>query len=450
MTEGVTEDPRRRTPRTDAVLADPGVAAAAARLGRERVKAAVVDVLAACRDGRVAPQDVPAVVLGALPRAATSLRRVVNATGVVVHTNLGRAPLSAAAVEAVALAAGATDVELDLASGRRGRRGAAAMAALAAAVPEAGGVHVVNNGAAALALVACALAAGREIVIARGELVEIGDGFRIPELLESVGARLREVGTTNRVHLRDYAAAVGPDTAFVLKVHPSNFTVEGFTSTVPVVELARLCREHRIPLVADIGSGLLAPHPRLPREPDAATTLRDGASLVTASGDKLLGGPQAGLLLGEHALVEGLRRHPLARAMRVDKLTLAALEATLTGPLPPVPAALDARADDLLVRAERLARDLEPVLAPAYGPGAAQAVASRGRVGGGGAPGVTLPSAAVALPAALAAPLRLGEPPVVGHVHEGRLRLDLLTVPPDLDETLLAAVRDAAAQEARG
>ncbi|QWF20561.1 L-seryl-tRNA(Sec) selenium transferase [Nocardioides sp. LMS-CY] len=432
----MTDDPRRRTPRTDAVLADPAVAAAAVRLGRARVKGVVVEVLDECRTGAVPPQDAVAVVLDRLPAAATTLRRVVNATGVVVHTNLGRAPLSAAAVEAVARAAGATDVEMDLASGRRGPRGTGALAALAAAVPDAGGVHVVNNGAAALALVACALGRtemgrAREAVIARGELVEIGDGFRIPELLESLGVRLREVGTTNRVRLADYEAALGADTAFVLKVHPSNFRVEGFTSAVSVAELASL----GVPLVVDIGSGLLAPHPRLPDEPDAATVLRAGADLVTASGDKLLGGPQCGLLLGEAGLVQRLRRHPFARALRVDKLTLAALEATLTGPVPPVPAALAARPEELLARATRLARQLG---------GVASAVPSQGRVGGGGAPGVPLPSAALALPAALAAPLRLGDPAVVGHVHDGRLHLDLLTVPEELDEVLVEAVRRVA------
>jgi L-seryl-tRNA(Ser) seleniumtransferase len=291
---------------------------------------------------------------------------------------------------------------------------------------------VVNNGAAALALTASVLARGRRIVIARGELVEIGDGFRIPELLESVGARLREVGTTNRVRLEDYRAAVDDDTGFVLKVHPSNFRVEGFTSTVPVASLATL----GVPVVADIGSGLLVPHPRLPEEPDATTYLRAGAALVTASGDKLLGGPQCGLLLGDAHLVDRLRRHPLARALRVDKLTLAALEATLTGPTPPVPAAL---AEDVAVL-ERRARDL----AAALGPELAEPVSSTAVVGGGGAPGVGLPSAAVALPAGLAAALRLGDPPVVGHVADGRLLLDLLTVPADLDDTLAEAVRRAA------
>ncbi|WP_103528349.1 L-seryl-tRNA(Sec) selenium transferase, partial [Streptomyces sp. SM12] len=198
-------------------------------------------------------------------------------------------------------------------------RGDGALAALRAAVPGAGAVHLVNNNAAALVLAATALARNREIVISRGELVEIGDGFRLPELLASTGARLREVGTTNRTHRADYADAVGPETGFVLKVHPSNFTTTGFVSDVPVRELTGL----GVPVVHDIGSGLLRPHAALPGEPDAATSLADGADLVTASGDKLLGGPQAGLLLGTADMIARLRRHPLARALRVDKLTLA-------------------------------------------------------------------------------------------------------------------------------
>ena len=348
-------DRRRATPRTDQVLRDPGLVASVQRLGPTIVKRAVTSALDRCRSGEIAPDDVPAVAQESLPATATSLRAVINATGVIVHTNLGRAALSAAAVEAIGVAAGATDVELDLTDGRRGWRGRGAIEALAAAVPDAGGVHVVNNGAAALALVTCALAMGREVVVSRGEMVEIGDGFRVPELIESVGARLREVGTTNRVRLSDYAAAVHDETAFVLKVHTSNFRVEGFTDAVPVRELATL----GVPVVADIGSGLLSPHQLLPDEPDAASTLRAGATLVTASGDKLLGGPQAGLLLGEATLVERLRRHPFARALRVDKLTLAALEATLTGPPPPVRCALECSVADLRARAERLRAELD-------------------------------------------------------------------------------------------
>ncbi len=426
----VSDDPRRRTPRVDAVLDDPRLKDAVAHLGRDLVKRTVAAVLDRCRAGEVSPQDAVDIVVASLPPSASSLRRVVNATGVVVHTNLGRAPLSSAAVDAVVAAAGPTDVELDLETGARGSRGRGALAALAHAVPDADAVHVVNNGAAALALAACALAAGREIVVARGELVEIGDGFRIPELLESVGARLREVGTTNRVHLADYAAAVGPQTAFVLKVHPSNFRVEGFTSSVAVADLAGL----DAPVVADIGSGLLAPHPRLPDEPDAASTLRSGAALVTASGDKLLGGPQCGLLLGRADLVERVRRFPLARAVRVDKLTLAALEATLVGPPPPVAVALAAQTATLRARAERLAAAIGTT---------AYVVGSQAAVGGGGAPGVMLPSAAVALPPTLAGPLRLGETPVVGRLHDDRLLLDLLTVPEEDDATVAAAVRRA-------
>ena len=438
----VASDPRRRVPRTDAVLAEPAVALATARLGRALVKAAVTAAQDRARRGEIAPEDVVAAVLDGLPAGAATLAPVLNATGVLLHTNLGRAPLSAAARDALDVAAGTCDVELDLATGGRGRRGAGAVEALRDAVPSAGAAHLVNNGAAALALVATALAGGgsadgrsaeaprREIVIARGELVEIGDGFRIPELLTATGARLREVGTTNRVAVDDYAAAVGPETAFVLKVHPSNFVVTGFTRSVEVDELAGL----GVPVVADIGSGLLAPHPLLPDEPDATTTLRRGATLVTASGDKLLGGPQAGLLLGDADLVARLRRHPLARALRVDKLTLAALEATLRGPATPTRLALDADPAGLRARARRLAAALD-------GAGiAAEAVDSRATVGGGGAPGVTLPSAAVALPEAFAAALRAGEPAVLGRLEHGRCLLDLRALPPDADDALAAAV----------
>ena len=423
------DDPRRVVPRTDVVLADPRLVEASARLGHGLVKRVVVTVLARCRAGMLAPTGVADAAVAALPGTATTLRPVINATGVVVHTNLGRAPLSTAAVEALVVAAGATDVELSLESGRRDRRGRGTLAALAEAVPAAGAVLAVNNGAAALALATLELAAGREVVVARGEMVEIGDGFRIPELLESVGARLVEVGTTNRVRVADYEAAVGDRTAFVLKVHPSNFEVSGFTSSVTVRELAQL----PVPVVVDIGSGLLRPHPRLPDEPDAASALDHGAALVTASGDKLLGGPQAGLLLGDAELVERLRRSPFARAVRVDKLTLAALEATLSGPPSPVARALSARVEDLVDRAAEVVDRLADVTSAAV-------VRSVAAVGGGGAPGVELPSAAVALPAELATALRTGTPPVVGHVKDGRLLLDLIAVEPDDDATLVAAV----------
>ncbi|WP_229071050.1 L-seryl-tRNA(Sec) selenium transferase [Actinoplanes sp. DH11] len=418
-------DHRRRVPRTDVVLADPRLEAAAARLGRGAIKAAVIAAQERARAGEIAPEEVADAAVAALP---AGMRAVHNATGVVLHTNLGRAALSAAAIEAVVTAAGSTDVELDLGTGRRARRGRDALGALAAAVPDAGGVHVVNNGAAALVLTATALAAGREIVVSRGEMVEIGDGFRLPELLESTGARLREVGTTNRTSVADYTAAITPDTGFVLKVHPSNFVVRGFTSAAGIAELAGAVT---VPVVADIGSGLLRPDPLLPDEPDAATTLRAGADLVVASGDKLLGGPQAGLLLGAAPLVERLRRHPLARALRVDKLTLAALHATVTGPVTPTWQALRTDPELLRERTERLRDDV----------GAGEVVPSVAVVGGGGAPDLELPSWALALPERYAAPLRQGDPPVAGRVERGRLLLDLRCVGAGHDAAVAGAIR---------
>lgn len=429
------EDPAvRRPPRVDHILADYRVIEAVNRLGPSLVKAAIATRLDECRQGRLSPADVIPAVIAALPHTATRLQRVINATGVLVHTNLGRAPLSSAAVEAIVSVSGAADVEMDLASGRRSPRGLSSRSALAARVPDADDVHVVNNGAAALALVTVALAGGRSIVISRGEMVEIGDGFRIPELITSVGGNLVEVGATNRARLEDYAAAIDDTTAFVLKVHPSNFRIEGFTSSVEVDQLATL----GVPVVVDIGSGLLKPHPRLPDEPDATTVLRAGASLVVASGDKLLGGPQCGLLLGDSELIRRLRRNPFSRAVRVDKLTLAALEATLTGPEAPVMEYLGREPDALFARAQ--------AMVGIVGTDLAAAVRTVGRVGGGGAPGVALPSAAVSLPQDFAHSLRTGHPPVVGRVHKGCLLLDLLTVPTELDSVIAERVLEVAAK----
>jgi L-seryl-tRNA(Ser) seleniumtransferase len=366
---------------------------------------------------------------------------VLNATGVVVHTNIGRAPLAPVAVQAVVDAAGYVDVELDLVTGARSRRGAGALAALLEAVPAAGDALVVNNGAAALVLATTALAAGREVVVSRGEMVEIGDGFRLPDLIASTGARLREVGTTNRTHLRDYTDAVGADTGCVLKVHPSNFRVEGFVSAVGLPDLRDLRRPDGspVPVVADIGSGLLARNPLLPEEPDAASALREGATVVTASGDKLLGGPQAGLVLGERGTVERLRRHPLARALRVDKLTLAALEATVRAASTPVRDALHLSAEDLRPRVEALARATGRSVA-----------AVEGRVGGGGAPGVPLPGLAVEVPVDAVERLRRPSadvPVVLARVEDGRGLVDLRCIPPDRDAEVLRALRAALAAE---
>jgi L-seryl-tRNA(Ser) seleniumtransferase len=425
------EDERRRITRTDVLLAEPRLAGAAGRLGRGVVKAAIAAAQRRARAGEIAPEAVADAAVASLPPSASGLHPVINATGVLLHTNLGRAPLSAAAREAVAVASGATDVELDLETGRRAERGRSALAALRERVPQAEAAHLVNNGAAALVLAAAVLAPGREIVISRGEMVEIGDGFRIPELLAATGARLREVGTTNRTAPDDYAAAVGEATGFILKVHPSNFRVTGFTRGAGVAELTGL----GVPVVADIGSGLLAPEPLLPDEPDAASMLKAGADLVTASGDKLLGGPQCGLLLGKDELVRRLARHPLARALRVDKLTLAALEATLRGPLTPTGEGLRADAAAVRERAERLAARLRDAGVDAV------AVGSEAAVGGGGAPGVVLPSAAVSVPEPYAARLRRGTPAVMGRVEDGRCLLDLRSVPPDQDGVLAEAVR---------
>ncbi|WP_347351521.1 L-seryl-tRNA(Sec) selenium transferase [Intrasporangium sp.] len=445
MAEAGQQDPRRGIPRTDVLLRNPVLVAAARRLGHAVVKAAVVAAQRRARDGEIAPDQVAAAAaadLDARERTPTTLRRVLNATGVVLHTNIGRAPLTPAARHALEQAAGYVDVELDLATGRRARRGRGTTEALLAAVPAAAAALVVNNGAAALVLATTALAAGRDVLVSRGEMVEIGDGFRLPDLIAGAGARLVEVGTTNRTSVRDYAGAIGPDTAAILKVHPSNFRIEGFTSAASIPELAELARTHHLPLVVDIGSGLLHPEPLLPEEPDATSVLAGGATVVTSSGDKLLGGPQAGLLLGDTDVVERLRRHPLARALRVDKLTLAALEATLRGGPTVVEAFLHADPDALRARCARIAEEVGGRVVP-----------SNGAVGGGGAPGVTLGGWAVALPEGYAAHLRHADPAVLARVESGLTLVDLRCVPAGSDDELVAAIRavtaavDAAARD---
>ena len=428
-------DPRRRIPRTDELLAHPEVREAAARLGTDAVRALVRDVQERARRGDLDPASVASTVVTELAaRGRIGLRPVLNATGVVVHTNLGRAPLSEAAVAALVTASRYVDVELDLATGTRSRRGATARAAVLAACPAAEDALIVNNGAAALVLATTTLAAGREVIVSRGELIEIGAGFRLPDLIASTGARLREVGMTNRTHLHDYADAVGPDTGCLLKVHPSNYRVTGFTTAVALDELRPLASQHGIPLVFDLGSGLLATDPALPEEPDAAGALAAGADLVTMSGDKLLGGPQAGLAIGRAEIVRRLAGHPLARAVRADKLTLAALEATLIGGPPPVWQALHADPDRLRERAERLANVVD-----------ADVVPHDGRVGGGAAPGVPLPGWAVRLPETAGTALRRGDPAVLPRMHDGACLIDLRCIPEGADDDVLAAVRRALA-----
>lgn len=422
-------DRRRAIPRTDDLLADPRLSAAAGAIGAPRVRQVVRAAQQLARDGLIEPGEVADHAVRELPNRANTLRPVLNATGVVLHTNLGRAALSAAAVDALTAASGYVDVEYDVRTGRRAARGRGALQALRAALPEAGDAMIVNNGAAALVLATTALAADAEVLLSRGEMVEIGAGFRLPDLIAATGARIREVGTTNRTNLADYSDALDTRTGCILKVYPSNFAVTGFTAAVAVGELARL----GVPLIVDVGSGQLRPDPLLPDEPDIATALHDGATLVTASGDKLLGGPQAGLVLGDAATIERLRHHPLARALRVDKLTLAAFEATLTGPATPTATYLHADPDVLARRAALLAERVGGLV-----------VTSAGAVGGGGAPGVELPGWAVALPEAYADALRLGEPCVVARVERGRTVVDLRCIPPDEDVSLAEAIQAAA------
>jgi len=447
------EDPRRRLPRMDALLEHPELVARAATLGRPTVLGAAREALEAGRRAVAGGGSVPGVeelaarVAGELDgRWARRTRGVVNATGVVLHTNLGRAPLSAAARAAVAEAAGYASVEYDLVAGTRGRRGAAAEALLREATGAEAGL-VVNNAAGALLLALGGLARGREVVVSRGELIEIGGEFRLPQIMEAAGVVLREVGTTNRTHPRDYAAAVGPDTGLVLAVHPSNYRVEGFATRPALAELAALAAERGLPLLHDIGSGLL--HGELGEEPSVAASLRAGADLVLFSGDKLLGGPQAGLVVGRAELVGRLARHPLARAVRADKLTLAALEATLADHLA-------GRRDQLPVWRSLLLTpaELEPraaAVAAAVGP-AASLRPGTSVAGGGSLPGEGLESVLVEVDPAPAgagevlARLRAGDPPVVARVERDRVVVDLRTVPPELDSLVARALAAALAR----
>ncbi len=359
-----------------------------------------------------------------------ALRRVLNATGVLVHTNLGRAPLAAGALARVHEAAGYSNLEYDLSSGSRGSR-QDHLAPLLRRLTGAEAAIVVNNNAAAILLALAALAEDREVVVSRGELIEIGDGFRIPDVLARSGARLVEVGTTNRTRAADYERAIGPDTALLLRVHQSNFRVVGFAEQPTLTELAAIARRHELPLVDDLGSGALV---EVEGEPTPAAALAAGADLVCFSGDKLLGGPQAGIVAGRADLVDKLRRHPLQRALRSDKLTLAALEGTLALYLDrpeevPVLRMLREPADAVRARAERLAR--------AVGGAVEETVA---RVGGGALPLAELPSYACAVEEGLAAALRSQDPPVIAVVRDGRTLLDCRTLTDAEADEVAAAV----------
>ncbi len=363
-----------------------------------------------------------------------TLRRVLNATGVIVHTNLGRAPLPAAALEhALDAGRGYSNLELDLAEGVRGSR-QDHVAAVLRKLTGAEGALVVNNNAAAMLLALAALAEGRDVLVSRGELIEIGDGFRIPDVLARSGARLVEVGTTNRTRAADYERAATEQTALVLRVHQSNFRVVGFSEQPTVQALAGVARRHDVPLLDDLGSGAFV---EISDEPTARDSLAGGADLVCFSGDKLLGGPQAGIVVGRADLVDRLRRHPLHRALRIDKLSLAALEGTLLLYLEPgralreVPVLrmLNEEVASVRARAERLAAKLGGTVEETVG-----------KMGGGALPLAELPSFACALEESLAAPLRDHTPAIVGRVHDGRLLLDCRTLDDAEADEVAAAV----------
>jgi L-seryl-tRNA(Ser) seleniumtransferase len=432
-----TKNPLRQLPSVDKLAGDERLAGLAQEHGHELVVQAARAALARARDEIQAgyePDRLTERVAEELGRLLNPrLRRVLNGTGVVVHTNLGRAPLAKEALARVyEVGRGYSNLEYDLGAGTRGSR----QDHLAAALRDLTGAEaalVVNNNAAAVLLALAALAEGKEVVVSRGELVEIGDGFRIPDVLARSGARLVEVGTTNRTRLADYERAIADDTAALLRVHQSNFRIVGFTEQTALRELSKLAERHGLVLVDDLGSGVLT---EIGDEPTVRGSLEAGAHLVTFSGDKLLGGPQAGIVVGRADLVERLRRHPLQRAMRADKLTLAALEGTLAlyrrGAAPPVVRMLQEGIEAVRARAERLAAlsggRVEPTVA---------------RAGGGSLPLAEIESFACALEEGIAARLRVGEPPVVGIVRDGMLLLDCRTLGDDDVEEVAALVASA-------
>ena len=458
-------DPRRLVPSVDQVMQRSEVQTLVERHGRpivlRHVRAALDELRRRAGDDdglgeatAALPADIAARVEAA---ARPSLVKVVNATGVVVHTNLGRAPLSEEAARRVGeIASCYSNLEYDLERGGRGSREIHAESRLR----ELLGVEstlVVNNCAAAVLLAVNTLAEGRDVLVSRGELVEIGGSFRIPDVLRKGGARLVEVGTTNRTRIGDFRAALSPDTGLILKVHPSNFRIVGFTEAPSIEELAELARDAGVPLMEDQGSGLLEALPgALAPEATVPGALGGGASVVTFSGDKLLGGPQAGLVGGHRGIVQAMQRNPLYRALRVDKMTLAALDATLAAheagrAATDVPVLrmirapigeIRSRAEAFLSRLGEAAPDLQLTLAEA-----------ESAVGGGSAPAVGVPTVAIAIthpairPDRMAALLRSGNPPVVARVADDRLLVDLRTVPPEDETTLLEALVTFARRE---
>jgi L-seryl-tRNA(Ser) seleniumtransferase len=431
--------PLAALPSVDRVLRGDDMQALLAQYGRPAVTDAVRHVLAALRAARHVdePAAITARVAAHLDASARpTLRAVFNLTGTVLHTNLGRALLPEEAIEAMADAARASaNLEYDLAAGKRGERDVH-VEDLLCSLTGAEAATVVNNNAAALLLVLNTLARGKEVPTSRGELIEIGGSFRLPDIMARSGCRLREVGTTNRTHLRDYADAISAKTGAVLKVHTSNYAIKGFTAAVPERELAALCHERKIPLVADLGSGALIDLAAygLPHEPTIGETLAQGAEIVTASGDKLLGGPQAGLIVGRRELIERIRKNPLKRALRVDKMTIAALAALLR--LYRDPERVAARVPTLRLLARPLAEiraqaaRLQP-LVQARVKHTVEVIDCESEVGSGAAPTHRIPSAGLAIrpgSAKLAAAFRALPTPVIGRLQDGAFILDLRTL----------------------
>ncbi len=420
------------------------------------IRAELVRLRADLLDGRLSAVPQTDAILAAIEAAQiranrANLRRVLNATGIIIHTNLGRAPLPQAAIAAVAEHASfACNLEFDLHTGRRGPRGGAVEQLLCQLTGAQAAVSV-NNNAAAMLLALSALAGNGEVIVSRGELVEIGGGFRIPDIIAQGGARLVEVGTTNKTRISDYEAAITPRTRMLLKVHQSNFRIVGFTAEASLAELAGLARAHGLILMDDLGSGTLTSLPAhlAPLEPTVAESLAAGSDIVAFSGDKLLGGPQAGLLAGRTDLIDRLRRHPLLRALRTDKLTLAALEATLRLHADPATAAAEIPVLRRLAQTEAtLQARAETLCAKLAGVCQADIVPTTGHVGGGALPGQAIPSRAVAVDVAglspddLALALRTGTPAIAARIHDGRLLLDMLTLD---DAGDLAEIADALA-----
>ncbi len=451
------QNPLRSIPSVSRLLADPAVQSRAEGLSHAEVVRAVrtaVDARRAELQLSAPPQtDLVADILDQLDRVPRNpLPPVINASGVLLHTGLGRAPLTEAAAQAVAEAArNYVPLEIELATGQRGKR-TDTVRPLLTALTGAESAAVVNNGAAALVLALAAVAADKEVIVSRGELIEIGGGFRLPEIMQASGARLVEVGTTNRTRLADYRRAIGPDTAAVLKVHPSNYRITGFSESVEVASLAALAREHELPMLFDAGSGALGDQTQqgLPAEPSIQAAVADGAHLTMFSGDKLLGGPQAGLIVGHADWVRRCETHPLMRAFRVDKLALAALAATLRAHADAIESlvAIAAATESL----DNLRRRAESILAQLAGLKDSAAVSiepAEAYLGGGSTPDAAIESIALRVAPAtmtedrLAERLRTGPVPVVPRVRDGAVWLDLRSVFPRQDEPLAAALRQA-------